>query len=179
MEQSHSARPRVRWSLLAAAMAAACVLHGTARAGDGATPATTRPADSPYQLAPARSTASPVRALGSYYLFDPAQSTFGPTMTSLLGGLRLSTGVVGLGQPMSVLDNPHDSAQNLPYFGLGYSHLWFHSQLSLNADFGLASGSSVGFGRGHGLLGTLPSIEETSGDPRWAPVMAVNVRYSF
>jgi hypothetical protein len=178
MEQSHSVRrARVRWSLVTAAAAAACGSCATALAAD-AVP-TTRPADNPYQLAPVRGPANPVRALGSYYLFDPAQSTLGPAMTSLLGGFRLSTGVVGIGQPMSVLDNPHDSAQNLPYFGLGYSHLWFHSQLSLNADFGLASGTSVGFGRGRGLLGSLPSIEEASGDPRWAPVMAVNLRYSF
>lgn len=179
MEQSHSARPGVRRSLVAAVMAAACALHGTARASNDATAPTTRPADNPYQLAPPRAGASLVHPLGSYYLFDPAQSTLGPTMTSLLGGFRLSTGVVGLGLPMSATDHPHDSAQSLPYLGLGYSHLWFHSRLSLNADFGLASGSSVGFGRGRGLLGALPSVEETSGDPRWAPVMAVNVRYSF
>ena len=77
MEQSHSARPRVHWSLLAAAMAAACALHGTARASNDATPPATRPADNPYQLAPPHGGASLMHPLGSYYLFEALHTLAG------------------------------------------------------------------------------------------------------
>jgi hypothetical protein len=166
MEQSRSAGPGLRRILAAGAAALACL------------PPAAMADDSLYQLTRRPSAADSVHALGNYYFFDASQSTLGPIVGGLLAGFRASTGVVGFGQPMSVLGNPHDSAQNLPYFSLGYSHLWFHSQLSLNADFGLATQAGVGFGRVRGLFGTLPMLEETS-DPRWAPVMAVNVRYSF
>jgi hypothetical protein len=116
-----------------------------------------------------------IRLFGDYYFFDPAQSNMGATMSSLVGGFRASTGVVGLTQQMSLYDARPDSLQNLPYFGLGYSHLWFNSQLSLNADFGLASQN----GRGHGLFGNAASLDDVTSQLRWAPVMAVNVRYSF
>jgi len=65
-------------------------------------------------------------------------------------------------------------AVDLPYIGLGYSHLWLKSQLSLNADFGLASQV-----HGHGLLTSASSLDDVASQLRWAPVMAVNVRYSF
>ena len=80
-----------------------------------------------------------LRVFSDYYFFDPAQGNLGPTLGSLVGGLRASTGVVGLSQPLSLYDARPDPLQSLPYIGLGYSHLWFNSQLSLNADFGLAS----------------------------------------
>ena len=116
-----------------------------------------------------------IRLFGDYYFFDPAQSNMGPTMSSLVGGFRASTGVVGLTQPMSLYDTRPDSLQNLPYIGLGYSHLWFNSQLSLNADFGLTSQN----GHGRGLFGNATSLDDVTSQLRWAPVMAVNVRYSF
>ena len=64
--------------------------------------------------------------------------------------------------------------QSLPYIGLGYSHLWFNSQLSLNADFGLASQA-----HGHGLFNSPSSLDDPNSPLHWAPVMAVNVLSSM
>jgi hypothetical protein len=126
-----------------------------------------------YALTITRVPANSIRLFGDYYFFDPAQSNMGPVMSSLVGGFRASTGVVGLAQPMSLYDARPDPLQSLPYIGLGYSHLWLKSQLSLNADFGLESG------HGRGLFGNATSLDEVTSQLRWAPVMAVNVRYSF
>ena len=120
------------------------------------------------------SATSSIRLFGDYYFFDPAHSNMGPTLGSLVGGFRASTGVVGLAQPMSLYETRPDPLQNLPYIGLGYSHLYFHSALSLNADFGLASQN-----HGHGLFNSASSLDDVTSQLRWAPVMAVNVRYSF
>jgi hypothetical protein len=127
-----------------------------------------------YALTNSHIPSSSIRLFGDYYFFDPTQTNLGPTMGSLVGGFRASTGVVGLAQPLSLFDTRPDPLQSLPYIGLGYSHLWFKSQLSLNADFGLASQN-----HGHGLLTSGSSLDEVTSQLRWAPVMAVNVRYSF
>ena len=127
-----------------------------------------------YALTSNRSTNGSLRVFGDYYFFDAAQGNLGPTLGPLVGGLRASTGVVGLSQPLSLYDARPDPLQSLPYIGLGYSHLWFNSQLSLNADFGLASQA-----HGHGLLTSPSSLDEVTNQLRWAPVMAVNVHYSF
>jgi hypothetical protein len=129
---------------------------------------------SEYALTNNRVTNNSIRVLGDYYFFDPAQSNLGPTMSGLVGGLRASTGVVGLTAPSSLYDSRPDPLQSLPYIGLGYSHLWFNSQLSLNADFGLASQA-----HGHSLFTSAGSLDDVTNQVRWAPVMAVNVRYSF
>jgi hypothetical protein len=136
-------------------------------------PATMRAA-SEYALTNSHIPGNSIRLFGDYYFFDPAQSNMGPTMSSLVGGFHASTGLVGLAQPLSLYDGRPDALQNLPYVGLGYSHLWFNSQLSLNADFGLASQA-----HGHGLLTSPGSLDDVTNQLRWAPVMAVNVRYSF
>ena len=114
------------------------------------------------------------RLLGDYYFVDPNQTSLGPATSSLVGGFRASTGVVSLAQPLSLYETRPDPLQSLPYIGLGYSHLWFKSQLSLNADFGLASQT-----HGRGLLASSSSLDDVTSQLRWAPVMAVNVRYSF
>jgi len=134
---------------------------------------------SEYALAHTHAPLNSIRLFGDYYLFDPAQSNMGPILSSLVGGFRLSTGVVGLGQSMSLFDTQPESTQSLPYVGLGYSHLWFNSQLSFNADFGLTSQTIPGVGRVRGLFGGTQSLDDVTGDLRWAPVMGVNVRYSF
>jgi hypothetical protein len=126
-----------------------------------------------YALTNSHIPANSIRLFGDYYFFDPTQSNMGPTLGSLVGGFRASTGLVGLAQPMSLYDTRPDALQNLPYIGLGYSHLWFKSQLSLNADFGLENG------RGHGLFGNAMPLDDVTNQLRWAPVMAVNVRYAF
>jgi hypothetical protein len=126
--------------------------------------------NSEYALTSVHSTGSSIRLFGDYYFYDPASTGAGP----LLGGFRASTGVVGLAQPLSLYEARPDPLQNLPYVGLGYSHLYFNSQLSLNADFGLASQN-----RGHGLFNSASSLDDVTSQLRWAPVMAVNVRYSF
>jgi len=129
---------------------------------------------SEYALTNSHIPGSSIRVMGDYWFFDPTQSNMGPTLGSLAGGFRASTGLVGLAQPMSLFDARPDPLQSLPYIGLGYSHLWFNSQLSLNADFGLASQS-----HGHSLFTSPSSLDEVTNQLRWAPVMAVNVRYSF
>ena len=127
-----------------------------------------------YALTNIHAPATAIRLFGDYYFFDPSQSNLGPALGSLVGGFRASTGVVGLAQPMTLYEARPDSLQSLPYIGLGYSHLWFNSQLSLNADFGLASQN-----HGHGLFNSASSLDDVTSQLRWAPVMAVNVRYSF
>jgi hypothetical protein len=127
-----------------------------------------------YALTNNRSTNGSLRLFGDYYFFDSAQGNMGPTLGPLVGGLRASTGVVGLSQPLSLYDGRPDPLQSLPYIGLGYSHLWFNSQLSLNADFGLASQA-----HGHGLFNSPSGLDDVNSQLHWAPVMAVNVRYSF
>lgn len=127
-----------------------------------------------YALTNYHTSASSIRLFGDYYFFDPAHSNMGPILGSLVGGFRASTGVVGLAQPMSLYQARPDPLQSLPYIGLGYSHLYFNSQLSLNADFGLASQN-----HGHGLFNSASSLDDVTSQLRWAPVMAVNVRYSF
>jgi hypothetical protein len=127
-----------------------------------------------YALTNSHIPGSSIRLFGDYYFFDPAQGNLGPAMGSLVAGLRASTGVVGLAQPLSLFDTRPEPLQSLPYIGLGYSHLWLKSQLSLNADFGLASQI-----HGHGLLTSPSSLDDVTSQLRWAPVMAVNVRYAF
>ena len=178
MQPSLSTAHRVRAGRRAAALAilAATALGAQAeglvlRAYENPTATHT---GSEYALTNSHIPGSSIRLLGDYYFSEPAQATLGPTTGSLLEGFRASTGVVGLAQPLSLFDTRPDPLQNLPYIGLGYSHLWFKSQLSLNADFGLASQT-----HGRGLLSSPSSLDDVTSQLRWAPVMAVNVRYSF
>ena len=127
-----------------------------------------------YALTNSHIPGSAIRLVGDYWFSDTTASSPGPTVSNAAGGFRASTGVVGLPQPLSLFDTRPDPLQSLPYIGLGYSHLWFKSQLSLNADFGLASQM-----HGHGLLTSSGSLDDVTSQLRWAPVMAVNVRYSF
>jgi len=127
-----------------------------------------------YALTSSHTSGSAIHLFGDYYFFDPAQSNLGPTFASLLGGFRASTGLLAPTHPLPLSDARPDPLQNLPYIGLGYSHLWFNSQLALNADFGLASQA-----HGRGLFNNANSLDEVTSQLRWAPVMAVNVRYSF
>ena len=115
-----------------------------------------------------------IRLFGDYYFFEPTQGSPGSTLGSLMGGFRASTGVVGLSPSASLYEARPDALQSLPYVGLGYSHLWFTGQLSLNADFGLASQN-----HGRGLFNSASALDDVTSQVRWAPVMAVNMRYSF
>jgi hypothetical protein len=178
MGTTHSARRGVRWSHRTAALALVGFAAGAQAEGlsvhSQATPLGTHTV-AEYALTNLRQPTDSIRLLGDYYFFDPANSNLGPAMSSLLGGFRASTGVLGLAQPLSLYDTRPDTLQNLPYIGLGYSHLWFKSQLSLNADFGLASGNV----HGRTLFSGNQSLDDVTSQLRWAPVMAVNVRYSF
>ena len=130
-------------------------------------------------LARAHLQTTSIHLVGDYYFFDPARHDLGPALNSFVGGFRASTGIAGFGQPMTLFDAQPESNQNLPYLGLGYSHLWFNSQLSLSADFGLASQNVSAAGRVRSLLGGSQSLDDVTRDLRWAPVMAVNVTYAF
>lgn len=178
MGHSQSTRRIARPALRAAAMAALAALAMDAQA-EGLTLKAQESsygnhATAEYALTNFRAPANSIRVLGDYYFFDPSQSNLGPVLGSLVGGFRASTGVVGLAQPLSLYEARPDALQNLPYIGLGYSHLLFNSQLSLNADFGLAEQN-----HGHGLFNNASSLDDVTSQLRWAPVMAVNVRYSF
>jgi hypothetical protein len=177
MGHSHTARHGVRWSHFAAAAALLASTLGVQAEGLMVRPqesASGAHASAEYALTNSHQPANAIHLLGDYYFFDPAQSNMGPAMSSLVGGFRASTGIVGLGQPLSLYDYRPDPLQSLPYVGLGYSHLYLNSQLSLNADFGLASQN-----HGHGLFNSASSLDDVTSQLRWAPVMAVNVRYSF
>ena len=171
MGHSHSTRRATRLALQTAAWVALAVLTTGARA-QGSTQQTSSGShlSSEYALTNVHSSGSAIRLFGDYYFFDPAQGTTGP----LLGGFRASSGIVGVAQPLSLYETRPDPLQSLPYLGLGYSHLYFNSQVSLNADFGLASQN-----HGHGLFNSASSLDDVTSQLRWAPVMAVNVRYSF
>jgi len=179
MGHSHStgrrARPRLQWTVaasLATSMIGAQAEGLTLRLQESSYGSNS---SAEYALTNYRAPANSIRLFGDYYFFDPAQSNGGPMTSSLMGGFRASTGVVGLAQPMSLYETRPDPLQNLPYIGLGYSHLYLNSQLSLNADFGLASQSN----HGRGLFGSTSALDDVTNQLRWAPVMAVNVRYSF
>lgn len=179
MRESCSARRGVRWSRWSAML----VLAGaTAAQAEGLVlHAPANPLRAPIE-ALARShvqTTTSIRLVGDYYFFDPARHDFGPALNSFVGGFRASTGIAGFGQPMTLFDAQPEANQNLPYLGLGYSHLWFNSQLSLNADFGLASQNASAAGHFRGLLNGSQSLDDVTRDLRWAPVMAVNVTYAF
>ncbi|MEO6449594.1 MAG: hypothetical protein ABIO42_10170 [Burkholderiaceae bacterium] len=178
MGRTYSTRRATRAPLRAAALAALAVLTMGAQA-EGLMLRAQESSYSPhtaaeYALTNAHSQSNSIRLFGDYYFFDPVRSNMGPTLGSLVGGFRASTGIVGLAQPMSLYETRPDSLQSLPYIGLGYSHLYFNSLLSLNADFGLASQT-----HGRGLFNSASSLDEVTSQLRWAPVMAVNVRYSF
>ena len=171
MRHSHSTQRATRLAL----QAAACTALAASAMASQAQGLTQRTQDIPsashlnseYALTNSHNS---IRLLGDYYFFDPAQGNTG----TLLGGFRASTGIVGLAQPQPLYDTRPDPLQNLPYVGLGYSHLYFNSQLSLNADFGLASQN-----HGHGLFNSASSLDDVTSQLRWAPIMAVNMRYSF
>ncbi len=129
---------------------------------------------SEYALTNYHVSSNSLRLFSDYYFFDPGQGSLGPAAGNAAGGFRASTGVVGLSQPVSLYEGRPESLQSLPYVGLGYSHLWFTGQLSLNADFGLASQN-----HGRGLFGSASALDDVTSQLRWAPVMAVNMRYSF
>ena len=168
------ARPshRLATTAILAVLTVGAHAQGSAlRAEEGAYPQHTA---AEYALTNNRATNGGLRVFGDYYFFDAAPGSLGPTLGGLVGGLRASTGLVGLAQPLSLYDLRPDPLQSLPYIGLGYSHLWFNSQLSLNADFGLASQT-----HGHGLFSSPSGLDDVSSPLHWAPVMAVNVHYSF
>jgi hypothetical protein len=182
MGHLHRARRSVRWSRTTAILALVSGAAGVQaeglvlRAPDSSI---TGHSPSEYALAHAQTGFNSIRVFGDYYFFDPTRSDMGPTLNGLMAGFRASTGIAGLGQPLSLFDVRPETTQNLPYVGLGYSRLWFKSQLSFNADFGLASQNAAGAGHARGLFGGSQSLDDIAGELRWAPVMAINVRYSF
>lgn len=176
MGHSNSARRSVRWIA-----ATALVLAGTGTRAEGLV---LHAPEDPLRTAveaPGHPhvAATSIRPVNDYFFFDPAKGDLGPLLGSFVGGFRASTGIAGFGQPMTLFDAQPEAAQNLPYLGLGYSHLWFNSQLSLNADFGLASQNAAAAGHARGLLNGTQSLDDVTRDLRWAPVMAVNLRYTF
>jgi hypothetical protein len=179
MGHSRSTRSGVRWSRWST-LAALVVASAGSQAEGLVLHAPQNPLRAPIEsVARPHVPATSIHLVGDYYFFDPTRTDVGPTLGSFVGGFRASTGVAGFGQPMSLFESQPDAAQNAPYLGLGYSHLWFNSQLSLNADFGLASQNASAAGHLRGLLNGSQSLDDVTRELRWAPVMAVNVSYSF
>lgn len=178
MEHADSTRHHARTALRAAALATLAVLGAAAQAEGlklraAETSYTGRPAPE-YAPTNYHISTNSIRLFGDYYFFDPSAGTAGSTAGGLVGGFRASTGIVGLSQTQALYEARPESLQSLPYVGLGYSHLWFTGQLSLNADFGLASQA-----RGRGLFNSASALDDVTSQVRWAPVMAVNMRYAF
>ena len=189
MGHSHSTRQMPFRAPFAAAaiLLAACALPGAAHAQGldlrGAeNPNVWRPTSAAnafagLSLAPAPASPTSLHLFSDYYFVDPARTGLSPRMTSLFGGFRASTGFTGPSQPLSLFDKSPDVSEALPYLGLGYSHLWLNNTLSVKADLGLASQNP--WTASH-LRGTpTPTLEDVTRDLRWAPVMAVNLSYSF
>jgi hypothetical protein len=189
MGHSHStSQPRFRASFAAAAiLLAALAPLGAAHAQGldlrGAeNPNVWRPTSAAnafagLSLAPAPLSPNSLHLFSDYYFIDPARTDLSPKMTSLFGGFRASTGFTGPSQPLSLFDRSPEASQALPYLGLGYSHLWLNNTLSVKADLGLSSQNP--WVASH-LRGTpTPTLDDVTRDLRWAPVMAVNLSYSF
>jgi hypothetical protein len=133
-------------------------------------------------LARPRPSVGTLHLFSDYYFYDPsAHADWGlnPLVSSVMGGFRASTGMAGLTPQLSLFDNQPDASQNLPYLGIGYSHLWLNNTLSLNADMGLASQNPWAVSHLRGLPNGSQSLDDVTRDVRWAPVMAVNLSYSF
>jgi hypothetical protein len=133
-------------------------------------------------LARSHPNAASLQLFSDYYFYDPSAHpdfALGPTVGSVIGGFRASTGVAGTSSGPSLFDNQPDPGQSLPYLGIGYSHLWLNNTLILNADMGLASQNpwAVTHLRGQAPVGQ--SLDDVTRDLRWSPVMAVSVGYSF
>jgi len=129
-------------------------------------------------LAPIPSFPTSPRLFSEYYFVDP-HTDLSPRMTSLFGGFRASTGFTEPSQPLSLFDRAPDTSQALPYLGLGYSHLWLNNTLSLKADLGLASQNPWTASHLRGTPAPGQTLEDVTRELRWAPVMAVNLSYSF
>ena len=178
MEHADSTRHHARTALRVAALATLTALG----AGAQAEGLTLRALEASYNGHPAPEYAptnyhvstNSIRLFGDYYFYDPSAGSAGTGPGGLTGGFRASTGVVGLSPPSSLYEARPELLQSLPYVGLGYSHLWFTGQLSLNADFGLASQA-----HGHGLFNSASALDDVTSQLRWAPVMGVNMRYAF
>lgn len=180
-------QPRRRARLLAlATLLAACGAGAQAQSlplGQVDAPSAWRPtspsnAFAGLSLARAR-TGSSLHLFNDYYFYDPARGSLGPMLGSILGGFRASTGAAGQMAPLSLFENLPESAQSLPYLGLGYSHLWLNNALSVNADLGLASQNPWGSARLHSSANGTPSLDDVTRDLRWAPVMSVSLGFSF
>jgi len=133
-------------------------------------------------LARSHPNAASLHLFSDYYFYDPAahpDSSLGSAVGGVIGGFRASTGVAGLSSGPSLFDNQPDPAQNLPYLGIGYSHLWLNSTLSVNADLGLASQNPWAMNHLRGQPVGTQSLDDVTRDLRWSPVMAVNLSYSF
>jgi len=180
-------KPRRRARLLAAGTLLAIAVHGACaqglRLGQDDTLSVWRPtsaANAFAGLSLARAHAgSTLHLFNDYYFYDPARGNLGPVLGGLLGGFRASTGTAAGVPPMTLFDNLPESNQNLPYLGLGYSHLWLNNSLSLNADLGLASQNPLASPRLHALANGTPSLDDVTRDLRWAPVMSVSLGFSF
>jgi len=181
MERVASPRPGHPPAWLGLAAAALLALAAGASQAQGSGQLLLRPAAegpdaqrSPTELAILRAAIrpAPVRLFGDYFFFDGAATPGG-------GGLRASSGLISAPRPWSLFDAQSDAPLNQPYLGLGYSKLWLNSQLSLNADFGLASQNPGGISRMRNILSGPQTLDDTVRDLRWAPVMAVHVSYAF
>jgi hypothetical protein len=136
---------------------------------------------------------------GDYYFSLPSLSA-----STGLGGFRATGGLLygdavrGLGRPavpagpndrvslgrqvLPALDgtaDDNDSSTTLPYVGIGYTRLSVSGNWGFSADFGLVSQNPGGAWRlGRSMLGP-QNLDDAVRNLRLAPLVHVDVRYSF
>jgi hypothetical protein len=100
------------------------------------------------------------------------------------GGLRATGGVIQPagrqpGLPRSLVLGA-DSAESMPYLGLGYTRLASDRGWGFTADLGLvAQNTSQAVRLGRALLGQPQDLEDAVRGLRLSPMLQLGVRYSF
>ncbi len=149
------------------------------------------------QISLASSEQSQIRGgaiVGDYYFAQPFFGRFrasggvmmGAAGGSALGGLVTSAGNLTPGLGLSVqgrgLAAPSlttESADPIPYLGLGYSGSLWRDRIALSADLGLVSERPGGAGQvGRALFGN-QGMNQALREMRLSPVFQLGVRYAF
>jgi hypothetical protein len=126
---------------------------------------------------------------GDYVFSTPSFGNFRATSGVMLGapaGAPVFSGSLGPRLGVTVYDagvatsqGSAESAQTLPYLGLGYSSPALWRSLSVNADVGLVAGRPGGLpGLGRAIFGNQPT-DAALRELRLAPVLQLGMRYSF
>ncbi len=140
-----------------------------------------------------------VSLLGDYYFARPAMGHFrasGGLMVGALGGAPVAFGSTapalaghqaGSRLGLSVLSTASpgfataagDTAETVPYLGVGYSGMVWRDSISLTADLGMVSERpAAASGVGRALFGN-QGMNQALREMRLSPVLQLGMRYSF